>query len=359
MASLPNVMTVVGARPQFVKAAVVSRALAEAGIAEKLVHTGQHYDANMSSVFFEELGLPPVSLSLGIGGGSHGQNTGRMIEALETAILDMKPDLLLVYGDTDSTLAGAIAASKLGVPIAHVEAGLRSYNKAMPEEINRILTDHVSELLFCPSAASCSILEGEGIEAVRIHNVGDVMFDAVKQFSEVARNRSRIMEKLGLEQGSYSLLTFHRKENTDDTARLSSILEGIGRIAGKVLFPVHPRTRAKMQSAGLSAPANVIEIDPVGYFDMLLLESSARLIITDSGGVQKEAYYHGVPCVILRDETEWTELVDARASTLAGASADRIAKAAEGCGRDELEPSNLYGYGDSSLKIAQIIGRRA
>jgi len=348
-------MTVVGARPQFVKAAVVSRALAEAGIAEKMVHTGQHYDANMSSIFFEELGLPPVSLSLGIGGGSHGQNTGRMIEALETAMLDLKPDLVLVYGDTDSTLAGAIAASKLGVSIAHVEAGLRSYNKAMPEEINRIVTDHVSQLLFCTSAASCRILQGEGIAPAQIHNVGDVMFDVVKQFSEVARKRSTIMEKTGLEPGSFSLLTFHRKENTDDKGRLQSILEGIGRIVGKVLFPVHPRTQARMKAAGLSVPANVIEIEPVGYFDMQLLESNARLIITDSGGVQKEAYYHGVPCVILREETEWTELLDTKASILAGASADKIAEAADDGLNSRISNHNIYGDGNASQRIARII----
>jgi UDP-GlcNAc3NAcA epimerase len=280
--------------------------------------------------------------------GSHGQNTGRMIEAVETAILEMKPDMLLVYGDTDSTLAGAIAGSKLSVPIAHVEAGLRSYNRSMPEEINRIVTDHVSQLLFCTSAASCRILQGEGIDPAQIHNVGDVMFDAVKQFSEVARKRSTIMEKTGLEPDAYSPLTFHRKENTDDTGRLHSILEGIGRIAGKVLFPVHPRTQARMKAAGLAAPANVIEIEPVGYFDMLLLESNARLIITDSGGVQKEAYYHGVPWVILREETGWTELLDAKASILAGASADRIVEAADDGVIPRIPNHKIYGDGNAS-----------
>ncbi|WP_299866578.1 UDP-N-acetylglucosamine 2-epimerase (non-hydrolyzing) [uncultured Hoeflea sp.] len=356
MANSLNVMTVVGARPQFVKAAVVSRALTEAGIAEKLVHTGQHYDANMSAVFFEELELPPVSLSLGIGGGSHGQNTGRMIEALEAAMMDLKPDMVLVYGDTDSTLAGGIAASKLGVPVAHVEAGLRSYNRSMPEEINRVVTDHVSQLLFCTSAASCRTLKGEGIDPASIHNVGDVMFDAVKQFSEVARKRSGIMDRIGLGSGSYALLTFHRKENTDDAARLRSILEGIGRIDGKILFPVHPRTKARMIKAGLSAPANVIEIDPVGYFDMLLLEANARLIITDSGGVQKEAYYHGVPCAILREETEWTELLEARASVLTGADSQRITKAAQDMQKSGDKKTGIYGDGEAARKIAALIG---
>jgi len=308
-----KIVSVVGARPQFVKAAVVSRALREHGIEEVLIHTGQHFDSNMSEVFFRELEIPDPDYHLGIGGGTHGQNTGRMLEAIEQVLLHEKPDWVLVYGDTDSTLAGALAAVKLHVRVAHVEAGLRSFNRRMPEEINRVLTDHASDLLFAPTETAVKNLLREGIPEERIHRAGDVMYDAALYYGEKAERKSRVLERLGLTRKGYILATVHRAENTADRARLRAILQALAHTAREVavVFPIHPRTRKAVERYGLGELIRpLIVTDPVGYLDMVMLEKNARLIATDSGGVQKEAFFYRVPCVTVREETEWVELVE-------------------------------------------------
>lgn len=306
-----RILTVVGARPQFIKASVVSRAFnARSEIREILVHTGQHFDTNMSQVFFDELGIPAPKYHLGIGGGTHGQNTGRMLEAVEKVILDEGPAVVLVYGDTDSTLAGALAAAKVHVPVVHIEAGLRSFNMNMPEEINRRLTDHVSDLLLTPNEKAIQNLRSEGIAGERVHNIGDVMYDAAIYYGEHASKVSRVLESLGLVPKSYILATIHRQENTDNLDRLSRILTAFANAFQPVVLPLHPRTRNKLKESGIAVPKNVVAIEPVGYTDMVMLEQQASLIATDSGGVQKEAYFHKVPCLTFRDETEWNELVE-------------------------------------------------
>jgi UDP-GlcNAc3NAcA epimerase len=310
-----RIATVVGARPQFIKAAAVSRLLrARLGTSEILIHTGQHYDNNMSEVFFSELEIPTPDFFLGIGSGSHGVQTGRMLEALEKVLLDTLPDWVVVYGDTNSTLAGALAAAKLHIKVAHVEAGLRSFNRQMPEEINRILTDHLADLLFVPTETAVQNLQHEGIDAAKIYYVGDVMYDASLYYGEKSERTSLILKRLKLEPQNYLLATIHRAENTDDVVRLQTIFNAFSQIAQEIrlVVPLHPRTRAALQRYGLLAeiPPSVQLIDPVGYLDMVMLEKNARLIATDSGGIQKEAYFYRVPCVILRDETEWVELLD-------------------------------------------------
>ncbi len=317
-----KVVTVVGARPQFIKAAAVSRKLRE-GNQEILIHTGQHYDENMSAVFFEELGIPQPEYQLGIGSGGHGAQTGAMLAEIEKVLLHEQPDWMLVYGDTNSTLAGALAAAKLHIRVAHVEAGLRSFNRRMPEEINRILTDHISDLLFCPSPVAAGNLEREGITR-GVHVVGDVMYEALTYAAGRARQASRVLEWLGAGEKQYLLATVHRAENTDDPMRFLGILSAFNRVNERLIFPVHPRTRKMMEQIGYQPAGNVCLIDPVGYLDMVRLEGAARMILTDSGGIQKEAYWLGVPCVTLRDETEWVETVEAGWNVLAGAETERI-----------------------------------
>ncbi|MFC5695807.1 non-hydrolyzing UDP-N-acetylglucosamine 2-epimerase [Pseudomonas sp. GCM10022186] len=312
-----KVLTIVGARPQFIKAATVSRVIRKSAIcSEVMVHTGQHFDANMSDVFFQELDIPEPTYNLGVGGGTHGQNTGRMLEAIEGVMLKERPDVTLVYGDTDSTLAGALAAAKIHIPVVHVEAGLRSFNKRMPEEINRQLTDHISALLLTPNDVAVENLAKEGIQGPQVRNVGDVMYDAALFFGEKAEHTSKILERLDLASKGYILATVHRQENTDDAKRLGTILEGFARMAHPVVLPLHPRTKQRIASFGLQVPANVRILEPLGYIDMVMLEKHAFLVATDSGGVQKEAYFHGVPCLTLRDETEWVELVQLGWNTL-------------------------------------------
>lgn len=301
------------------KAAVFSRAAQSAkGVAEILVHTGQHFDDNMSAVFFDELEMPAPAYNLGIGGGSHGENTGRMIEAVEAVIVKESPDWVLVYGDTDSTLAGALAAIKRHVRVAHVEAGLRSYNRRMPEEINRVLTDHASTILFAPTKAAVDNLAREGLSGEKVRLVGDVMYDAAIYFGRKAIRESRILDELGLVRGAYVLLTLHRPSNTDDPGRLEAILASLEASPRPVVWPMHPRTRLRLAEFRLELPEKVRLIEPVGYLDMAMLESSAALIATDSGGVQKEAFFHKVPCLTLRNETEWTELVELGVNRLVG-----------------------------------------
>jgi UDP-GlcNAc3NAcA epimerase len=348
-----KVITVVGARPQFIKAAVVSRALARhrQDVREVLVHTGQHYDANMSDVFFDELDIPRPGYHLGIGGGSHGQNTGRMIEQIEALLLSEKPDWVLVYGDTDSTLAAALAASKLHIPVAHVEAGLRSYNRRMPEEINRVLTDHLASLLLVPGERASDNLRSEGIAGSSVRVVGDVMYDAALYYREKARRPA--VEALNvLGDGDFALCTIHRAENTDDNVRLQGILAGLAELPTAVMLPLHPRTRARMAAAGIHFPSNVRVIDPVGYLEMVWLEANCRIVLTDSGGVQKEAYFHGKPCITLRDETEWVELVDMGVNRIVGTSSTAIQQAyGQMLSCDMSGTVQPYGKGDAAEQV--------
>ncbi len=352
-----NLLTIVGARPQFVKAAPVSQVLRPRH-REVLVHTGQHYDAGMSDVFFAELGIPEPDVNLGVGSGSHGQQTGRMLMAIEEVLLAERPDWVLVYGDTNSTLAAALAAVKLGVPVAHVEAGLRSFNRAMPEEHNRVLTDHCADLLFCPTQTAVNLLAAEGVTA-GVHLVGDVMVDALRQHAALARQRSDVLDRLGLAPQSYLLATVHRPYNTDLPDNLRSILaafDDIYRQTGRpVVLPLHPRTRRQMDALGLAAPAGVRLIEPVGYLDMLALEQAAALILTDSGGVQKEAYTFAVPCVTLRPETEWVETVQAGWNMIVGADRDAIVQAATQRAWPAGPPPPVFGDGHAAERIVEVL----
>ena len=343
------------------KAAVVSRALRDKEDAsEFLVHTGQHFDNNMSRVFFEEMGIPAPSFNLGISGGGHGSMTGKMLISIEELIMEQKPDCVLVYGDTNSTLAGALASSKLNVPCAHVEAGLRSGNRAMPEEINRILTDHACDLLFAPTDDAVKRLREEGIEGEKVVRTGDVMLDAALLFADKAKSTSTILEDLKLEDKCFALCTLHRAENVDSPEKLKWLIEGLGQVAEKllVLLPIHPRTRQRMEEFGLTgnlSPA-IRVIDPVGFLDILRLESSAALILTDSGGMQKEAFFQRVPCVTLRSETEWAELLVDGHNRLARPMIDSVAeKSEEALSANPDWSVDLYGTGHSSEHIVATI----
>ena len=310
-----RICSIVGARPQFVKAGAVSRAvLRDRRIEESLIHTGQHYDANMSEVFFREFDLPEPRHNIGVGSGSHGAQTAHMIEGLERVFLEEKPRVVLVYGDTNSTLAGALAATKLHIPVAHVEAGLRSFNRRMPEEINRIVADAVADVLYAPSAVAAGHLRREGVSEDKIVTVGDVMYDASLMTAELARDRSEVMARLGLTDGGFYVATVHRAENTDDPTRLRTVFRALQLVAQRVpvVLPLHPRTRAALTREGLleAATQSLILTEPVGFVDLARLEMGARAVITDSGGVQKEAFFHRRPCFTLRDETEWVELVE-------------------------------------------------
>ena len=357
---MKRIATIVGARPQFIKAAVVSRALRRRGApGEDLIHTGQHYDTRMSEVFFAELDIPPPRVNLGIGSGSHAVQTARMLAAIETALLELDPGIVLLYGDTNSTVAGALAAAKLNIPVAHVEAGLRSFARSMPEEINRIVADHVSSLLFPPTAGAEERLIIEGLGDRHVRRVGDVMYDAVIHARGLAASRATDLLPPGLPMDRYILATIHRAENTDSPERLGNILAGLTAVSETcpVILPLHPRTRAAMNElpAGVRHRAGGMHlIDPVGYLAMQRLEAGARLIVTDSGGVQKEAYWHGVPCVTLRGETEWTELVEVGWNQLAPpTSAPVVRSAVEGAlGRARGPRPDLYGDGTAGERIA-------
>ena len=349
-----RVATVVGARPQFIKAAPVSRAIRAAGCEEVLVHTGQHYDRQMSQVFFEELDIPPPAVDLEVGSGSHGQQTGTMLIRLEEVLAARRPDWVLVYGDTNSTLAGAIAAAKLRIPLAHVEAGLRSFNRDMPEEHNRVLTDHCSDLLLCPTRTAVTQLAREGIER-GVHLVGDPMYDAVLENLDRARERTAVAAAHGLAPGGYLVATIHRPYNTDDPAVLAGILEAIESIGEPVLFPVHPRTRARIGAlTGAPRLSRTILLEPLGYLDLLRLQSEARMVLTDSGGVQKEAYFLGVPCLTLRPETEWVETVEAGWNRLVGSDPTAIVAAARSFAPAGARPA-VFGDGRAAAAIARLL----
>jgi UDP-GlcNAc3NAcA epimerase len=382
-----KIVTVVGARPQFVKAAAVRRAIAaqikassrgrrgrsKKAVQEVLVHTGQHYDYGMDGVFFEELELPKPDHHLGVGSGSHAQQTALMLEGIEAVLQREKPDAVMVYGDTNSTLAGALTAAKSHIPVAHVEAGLRSFNRSMPEETNRLLTDHLSTLLFCPTRQSVQNLRSEGIKdgkGIRVKRVGDVMYDSILYYSQRAEERSSILQQLGLASShgrspssarapNYYLGTLHRAENTDDPKRLKSILRALKEIGKEtpVVLPLHPRTRKMMKAVHLLKETRGIQwIDPVSYLDMLQLEKHAKAILTDSGGVQKEAYWLGVPCFTLREETEWVEIVHSGWNVLVGAETERIVEEVRRLSeRKHPKKTGIFGDGRASEKIVRML----
>jgi len=361
-----RIVTVVGARPQFVKAAVVSRAIQThnaghptAPVTEILVHTGQHYDANMSEVFFEQMRIPKPDHHLGIGGGLHGAMTGRMLERLESLLVSERPDGVLIYGDTNSTLAGALAAAKLHIPVAHVEAGLRSFNMRMPEEVNRIVADRLSTLLFCPTDTARDNLAREGVVS-GVHQVGDVMYDAVRYYREFAQPGEALQPLLDTCGDAYYLATVHRAGNTDDPHRLRAIMAALETLAAEVpvILPLHPRTRGCLDACGIT-PKRIRIIDPVGYFDMIALLEGCRAVLTDSGGLQKEAFFFEKPCITLRDETEWVELVSHGFNRLAGADTGRILEAvreSKGVQPDWRMP--LYGTGDAGQRIVDRLVTR-
>lgn len=359
---MKKIVTIIGARPQFIKAAAVSRAIRESHaeeLQEILVHTGQHYDPGMSDVFFDELEIPAPGYNLGISGGSHGSMTGQMLEKVEAVLLEEKPDWVLVYGDTNSTLAGALAAAKLHIPVAHVEAGLRSFNMRMPEEINRILTDRVSTLLFCPTEVAVANLAKEGVQE-GVLNVGDVMYDVALFFGEKSASASNILATLGLDAGNYALATCHRAENTDAPERLESIFTALAEIAGRVpvVLPIHPRTDKLIKSNALEHLLEKITvIEPVSFLDMVALERQAGMILTDSGGVQKEAFFYDVPCITMRDETEWVETVEAGGNTLVGASSTAIVEAASAAleGKYPSKSTAPYGNGQAARAISRSL----
>lgn len=349
-----NIVSIVGARPQFVKAAAVSRTLREQHT-EVLVHTGQHYDYEMSGIFFDGLDMPAPDVNLGVGSGSHGAQTGAMLKAIEDVLIAERPDWLLVYGDTNSTLAGAMAASKLFVPVAHIEAGLRSFNRRMPEEVNRVVADHLSNLLLCPSDTAVRNLAAEGISR-DVHVVGDVMLDVLNWATERAPlGPPEILHRLGLTT-AFVLATVHRSENTDDRSRLARILRALDALDEPVVFPVHPRTRRAIEESNWRPKPHIQLIDPVGYVEMVTLAGSARLVMTDSGGLQKEAYWLGVPCLTLRDETEWVETVEAGWNVLVGSDFDRIVHAV--CTFVPAGPRPaVYGDGRAAERCVELLGQ--
>ena len=366
-----KILTILGARPQFIKAATVSRAVrahnARAGasqVAEVIVHTGQHFDANMSDVFFTQMDIPRPAHNLAIAGLDHGAMTGRMLEGIEGLIKQERPQMVLVYGDTNSTLAGALAAAKLHVPVSHVEAGLRSFNMAMPEEINRVMTDRISSALFCPTQAAMDNLAAEGYpfalpgeRVQRIENVGDVMYDATLSYRDIAL-REVSLDSWKVSDGQYVLCTLHRAENTDDETRLSGILEALRTIAadGPVLLPLHPRTHQKLLQMGKRHWLDGLTvIEPVPYIEMQRLEIGARVILTDSGGMQKEAYFHGVPCITLRDETEWVETAALGWNQIVGADPARILAAYKHSAPPTQVASQPYGDGTAAAKVLQSL----
>jgi len=366
MSETVNVATIVGARPQFIKASAVSRAVAEYNskspehvLVEKIIHTGQHYDDNMSKAFFDELDIPQPDYNLGVGSGTHAEQTAGMLERIEEVLLNEKPDLAIVHGDTNSTLAGALAAVKLQIPVAHVEAGLRSFNRRMAEEINRVLTDRVSALLFCPTPTAARNLAADGITK-GVHEVGDVMYDCALYYREKSRAiESDLLAGFGIGHKSYYLATVHRAENTDDAQRLGGILEGLGEISSAehpTVLPVHPRTKKAIAELGIVPSEHTRIVEPVSYLRMIALEANARVILTDSGGMQKEGYIFSVPCITLRDETEWVETVEAGWNVLAGADSNKIITAvAQVDGVRRAEWKSFYGDGRAAERICEII----
>jgi len=352
---MTKILSIVGARPQFIKLAPLQDELSKQH-ESIILHTGQHYDTEMSQLLFDQLHIPSPDYNLGIGSGSQGTQTGKMLEGIESALLKEEPDIVIVFGDTNSTIAGSLAATKLHIPVVHVEAGLRSFNRRMPEEINRVLTDHCSDILFAPTVSAVTNLEKEGITE-NVHNVGDIMYDAIIRNLPIAKATSTILDNLGLSQGSYDVLTIHRQENTDERNNLVNIIETLVKSEEKIIFPVHPRTIKYLHEYGLSDKVRdsfIKMIRPLGYLDFLHLVANANKILTDSGGVQKEAYLLEKPCITLRNETEWVETVEDGWNILVGSNQEHIISAMEHfCPSGQTK--NHYGYGDSAKKIVTVI----
>ena len=352
---MPKILTIVGARPQFVKAAALSRALKKHDMEEVLVHTGQHFDENMAEIFFREMEIPHPRYNLGINSLSHGAMTGRMIEEIEKVLLIEKPSVVVVFGDTNSTLAGALAASKLHIPVAHVEAGLRSFNMRMPEEINRILTDRISDFLFCPTDAAVQNLYGEGFKnfTCKVENIGDVMYDVARYYSQTSEAKSTILKNLGIGDKPFILATLHRQENTDDLERLTAILGAFNELANdfRIVLPIHPRTKNIIEKENIKLAFECIQ--PVGYFDMIELLKNCSMVVSDSGGLQKEAFFFEKHCLVTRDETEWVELIDLGYNFMVGANKDMIIqKAGEIVSRNLAFDVRPYGDGNAAERIA-------
>lgn len=347
-----KVITVIGARPQFVKSSAVSNVLRNKH-EEIIIHTGQHYDENMSKIFFDELNIPTPDYNLEIGSGNHGYQTGSMLIKLENIYIKEKPDLVLVYGDTNSTLAGALCASKLLIPVAHVEAGLRSFNLKMPEEQNRILTDHISKILLTPTNTANFNLKKEGITN-GIYNVGDVMFDATLNFKELAKNKSYLLDKYNIAPNNYILVTIHRAENTNDINRLTNIVDALNESENNIILPLHPRTKKYIEDYGLKFNNNIKVIEPVGYLEMIFLELNSKKIVTDSGGVQKEAFFIGKPCITLRDETEWVETIENGWNILVGTDKNMIISNIKNF-YPKVKQEEIFGNGKAAFKILDII----
>jgi UDP-GlcNAc3NAcA epimerase len=354
-----KIISVVGARPQFIKLAPLSKELRKKH-KEIILHSGQHYDDDLSQVFFSELSIPKPDYNLGIGSAKHGEQTGRMLKSIEEVLLFEKPDLLIVYGDTNSTLAGALASAKQNIPVAHVESGLRSFKRSMPEEINRVLTDHVSSLLFCPTQTSVENLRKEGITK-GVHLVGDLMYDSLVDNLKVAEKKSKIMKKLNLHKRGFYLITVHRAENTDIKQNLTKVVHILRQLDEKVVFPIHPRTRKKLSEFNLldklDSKTNLLLIDPVSYLDMLILEKNARYVMTDSGGVQKEAFFLRTPCLTLREETEWVETLENGSNQLVGLEIDlAIKKTKMGeCILSKVQRKSTLTSKGARIKIVKII----
>ncbi len=347
-----KLVTILGARPQFIKAAAFSRALKTyQNIEEIIVHTGQHYDQNMSDIFFQEMDIPKPKYQLNTGGKSHGAMTGQQLEKIEEILVIEKPDIVLVYGDTNSTLAGALAAVKLHIPVVHIEAGLRSFNRRMPEEINRILTDQISSYLFVPSEEAQKNLLNEGVDKNRIFIVGDIMYDVSLYYKE-KKLKPTWFDELNIDK--FILCTIHRAENTDDPHKLKSIFEGLSASKSPIVLPLHPRTLDKIKKEGISIPTNILIVEPVGYLEMVWLEINSEFIITDSGGVQKEAYFHGKQCITLRDETEWVELVQLGVNILVGNDIQKIKNAIHNV-QFACVDNNIYGQGNTASQIANFL----
>ena len=347
-----KILHIIGARPQFIKAAMVSRAWNQSG-EEAILHTGQHYDENMSRLFFDELGLPEPTINLGVGSGSHAEQTSRMLTGIDDYLEKRNPDWVIIYGDTNSTLAGALCAAKRLIKTAHVEAGLRSFNRSMPEEINRVVSDALANLLFCPTVQAVENLKAEGISQ-GVFNTGDVMADGLFYFLKAAEEKSAILTKLGLTPKQYGLATLHRGSNVDDRDNLAAILKGFEQINLPIIFPVHPRTHKMLEQFGLAVPDNVQMIEPLGYLDMLMMEKNADCILTDSGGIQKEAYLLGTRCITLREETEWIETITAGWNCLTGADSSKIAARFYDFKPEGSRP-DIYGDGHAADKIIEIL----
>ena len=352
-----KILSIIGARPQFIKCSPIDKALRKAGIKHLILHTGQHYDQQMSQVFFQQMGIPQPDINLGIGSASHAVQTGEMLIGIEEVLLNEKPDWTLLYGDTNSTIAGALACAKLNLKSAHIEAGLRSFNRRMPEEHNRVLTDHCSDVLFCPTETAVDNLANEGL-LQNVHLVGDVMYDALLQLRGEARNRNQVYEEFGISPGNYILATIHRPYNVDDPNRIASILNTLDRLPYAIILPLHPRTAQRMEDYNLqkqgSAYRNINFIEPLGYLDMLLMTDGAALIITDSGGLQKEAYMLGVPCLTLRPETEWVETLQTGWNQLVEPELSEIMRGIE-TSKSAGERPELFGDGHASQKIVSLL----